>query len=398
MKEYAPNGLINCGVLGASKDSIVPKTINQKQTEILEGGSVKGYNELGNLFLNKCFQEEWYKNLKEKHFISGPEYFYPIETSPEVYLLYQGKIKIAELENNYAVHWYGGHPLSQEFNAKYTEAFARESMDSISVYCRKLGVISGNVPNKKKHEIIFCTSVNPNKESETRQQRAIKSWLAAGIAVFSVNPKTEIKLLKKTYEGVTFLGTDDVVDVSGKMYIKINTMLDFVKKIDCETVCIINSDIELEQNGDLFDQLKLKAKDGMVIARRYNYEKEHKNAKMEAGGIDIFAFPKKHIGIVPKEEYCLGQPVWDYWFPLMFSENNIQIYYVDQPLFYHQIHERKWSRQVWAKNLARIGKHYGWEEKDPGKISMIMFCKFMAKAVMIKANAYYPPYPLKGER
>ncbi len=386
MKEYPPTGLINCGVLGASKDSVVPETINQKQTEILKNSPVKGYNELGNLFLNKCFKEDWYKNLKENHFISGLEYFYPVSTSPEVEVLYQGKIKIEDLENNYAVHWYGGHTLSQDFNSKYTEAFAQTSMDSISVYCRKLGILAKTVPDKKKHEIIFCTSISPNKENEFRQLKAIGTWIGSGIPVYSVNTKQEIPLLKKTYGGVTFLGTDDAVTVSGKAYIKINTILDFVKKIDCETVCIINSDIEFAHNGDLFNQLKQNARNGLVIARRFNYTAEHTDAKMEQGGIDVFAFAKKHIDIIPKDEYCLGQPVWDYWFPLMFSENNIQVYYIDEPLFYHQIHKRRWSKQVWARNLNRIGKQFHWEEKDPGKISLIMFCRFMAKAINIRAT------------
>jgi 2-O-methyltransferase len=384
MKEYALNGLINCGVIGASKNSVVPKVINEKQMEILKNSSVKGYNELGNLFLNKCFKEDWYNNLNEKHFISSMDYFYPVSTSHEVYLLYEGKMKIDELENNYAVHWYGGHPLSQEFNSKYTEKFALTSTDSISVYCRKLSVLSKKNNEKKRDEIIFCTSISPSKESEARQVKAIESWINAGIPVYSVNAKTEIKPLIKIYPGVIFLATDDVVNVGVKSYIRINTILEFIKKIDCETVCIINSDIEFAESGDLFGKLKQKARDGLVIARRYNYDVEHGDAKMEQGGIDIFAFAKKYIDIIPKEEYCLGQPVWDYWFPLMFSENNIQIYYIDQPLFYHKKHQLGWSRQVWAKNLTRIGKQYGWEEKDPGKISLIMFCRFMAKVVIIK--------------
>ena len=133
---------INCGVLGASYSSMIPRMIRGIQYDKLKVSTqLKGYCELGNHLLHDSLQEPWAKTIDENLNITKSEVFYPISTSPEVVKIYSGELNIAELENNYAVHWYGGHPISQEFNRNYTEAFAKLSNDAISVYCRKIGII-----------------------------------------------------------------------------------------------------------------------------------------------------------------------------------------------------------------------------------------------------------------
>lgn len=134
-----------CGVLGASENSKIPEFVTKKQLEKLNKSTqLNGYCELGNQFLHLLSLTSEFKTISanESFLDSGIEYFYPIFDSGKVDQLYSGKVVISELINNYAVHWYGGHPKSQGFNSAYNEQFAQTSNDSISVYCRGNGIIT----------------------------------------------------------------------------------------------------------------------------------------------------------------------------------------------------------------------------------------------------------------
>lgn len=138
------DGSMYCGVLGASPFSGIPALVNRLQVaRLARSTSLPVYGELGNVFLHKLSKSDEWGNASEgeRHLITGFEYFYPVNNSGDVPLIYEGKIAVPATENNYALHWYGGHPRSQEFNAKYTAAFAKRSNDAVSVYCRSTGLI-----------------------------------------------------------------------------------------------------------------------------------------------------------------------------------------------------------------------------------------------------------------
>jgi hypothetical protein len=44
-------------------------------------------------------------------------------------------------DTDFALHWYGGHPDSQEFNRKFSKEFAKTSEDSISKILRQRKII-----------------------------------------------------------------------------------------------------------------------------------------------------------------------------------------------------------------------------------------------------------------
>ncbi len=67
------------------------------------------------------------------------EFFYPVIESGRVDEIYNGDLELED--NNYAIHWFGGHPLSQEFNNKYTREFAKVSNDTMSRFLRAEGII-----------------------------------------------------------------------------------------------------------------------------------------------------------------------------------------------------------------------------------------------------------------
>ena len=121
------------GVLGATRDSKIVDYIFKNLTKFID---VNNYNSAGPFMFRQVIGlRAW----KDKIFNTPSHYFYPIDDSFKVVDIYNGKFT-APIES-FATHWYGGHPESQGFNKKYTEEFARESSDSISVFLRDKGII-----------------------------------------------------------------------------------------------------------------------------------------------------------------------------------------------------------------------------------------------------------------
>lgn len=127
--EYYP-----VGVLGACKDSKLIRHIMDLLPKYHNSGD---YNSLGPNAISNILGPN--PHLLKNSFNAPSRYFYPISNSDEVYKAYQGRFKIPE--DSYAIHWFGGHELSQGFNKKYTEEFAQKSNDTISVFLRDRKII-----------------------------------------------------------------------------------------------------------------------------------------------------------------------------------------------------------------------------------------------------------------
>jgi hypothetical protein len=136
--------VVYTGLVGASERSVVPGYVTALyEAEFKRMRTYANYNDLGIWFLLNVWESNQFKKATEGEDLQylPYEYFYPVKTSAEVPLLYEGKMTIPASDRNHAVHWYGGHPLSQKFNDKYTEEFAKHSADSISEYCRRINLI-----------------------------------------------------------------------------------------------------------------------------------------------------------------------------------------------------------------------------------------------------------------
>ena len=124
---YAPVGCI-----GANKPHVVDFTY-----DIMHKFYDKDtYNSLGPFMFAYVLQMKPWKSITNL----GPDYFYPIPDSYLVPHIYVGNLKV-DSSLSYALHWFGGHPKSQEFNNKYTEEFSKTSKDSISVFLRDNNLI-----------------------------------------------------------------------------------------------------------------------------------------------------------------------------------------------------------------------------------------------------------------
>lgn len=234
-------------------------------------------------------------------------------------------------------------------------------------------------------KMCFYTSINPNPIHKERQLNSINTWLKLGVQVFSVNHEKEIKELQKEFNHVYFISTkESSEEVYGKPYIKVNTILNIAKESDSECICLINSDIEVVPNdNELFDELLDKSTDGLVMVSKYNYDENHIDSIVEGNGIDVFAFNKKYIDLIPKSFFSLGQPVWDYWLPLQFAKNNVPIFHINEKLAYHKNHGLLWNKKHWELGLESMNKENNYNEANHSKVSGIMRKTFMDKAIKI---------------
>ena len=123
------------GVIGADNSEMV-EWIDQLLPQFYEPNN---YNSLGPfMFRTMLKMRKW----KDVMFNAPSNYFYPIPDSYLVNNLYEGNLDLHEgmKELNgeiYSCHWFGGHPLSQRFNKKYTKELAKVSNDSLSKFLRK---------------------------------------------------------------------------------------------------------------------------------------------------------------------------------------------------------------------------------------------------------------------
>lgn len=124
--DYCPTG-----VLGMEKGSNIAQIALNEITQVY---SPNNYNSSGPFMLRKAMS----KMDLSRSYNTPFHYFYPIHTSNDVVKLYEGRF--ACNPESYCVHWFGGHPITQEFNKKYTKSFASTSNDWISKYIRESGI------------------------------------------------------------------------------------------------------------------------------------------------------------------------------------------------------------------------------------------------------------------
>jgi len=124
--DYLPTG-----VLGLRKESVIGKVA---MDNVASSYSPNSYNSSGPFFMRHLINKIDLSNA----FNAPSNYFYPILSSMYVNNIYDGKFKLPE--DSYSVHWYGGHPCSQEFNRKYDESFSKDSIDTISCFLKQKGI------------------------------------------------------------------------------------------------------------------------------------------------------------------------------------------------------------------------------------------------------------------
>ena len=132
---YAP-----VGVIGAKEGS---KTVRYIKDHILDYYDPDVYNSIGPFMFRDVFEKQ---SSKEVVFNAPSFYFYPVKESYLISEIYNGNLDLRKGSHSgnkeiYSCHWFGGHPLSQDFNATYCPGVAKHGHDSISKYLRSVSIV-----------------------------------------------------------------------------------------------------------------------------------------------------------------------------------------------------------------------------------------------------------------
>jgi hypothetical protein len=123
------------GVIGSHPNSEIIKWINDLLPQFYNKND---YNSLGPNMLKTVFNmRKW----KDRLYNTKYELFYPIKDSCLVENIYRedidGNLILNEIEKAYALHWFGGHHASQNFNKSFSEEKAKTELNLISNIIRR---------------------------------------------------------------------------------------------------------------------------------------------------------------------------------------------------------------------------------------------------------------------
>lgn len=202
--------------------------------------------------------------------------------------------------------------------------------------------------------IYALTSCAPGR-IET-QRKAIASWRRAGLepiafagsfeeagAVSQLFALDQVELFKP-HPGAWF---------NLRPFVPITTMLDRVleRAPTCPRVLIVNSDIELDCTAEDIERAAILSAGGCFLFKRWDHDGDPALAKQEAYGIDALLMDPHDRALLPESWLCLGQPCWDYWIPECFAKAGRPVLMTEEPLAFHQRHERQW-KDTYARCVA----------------------------------------------
>ncbi len=207
--------------------------------------------------------------------------------------------------------------------------------------------------------MIALTSIAPKHHHEGIQEKCVRSWLEHGLKVYSFNGIDESKELSESgrFPGVEFISTLRTFEHQfGKPYVSVNTLLDFAKEQEDESIMILNSDIFLHNAGQILEQA---SQHDFCFAHRLDVaevEPLSPGARPMPSGIDIFILKKWILHIFPQTNFAVGLTHWDYWLPWVAVKNGIKLFEIKAPFAYHKIHPQQWKPEIWQ----RMGHYCLW--------------------------------------
>jgi hypothetical protein len=222
--------------------------------------------------------------------------------------------------------------------------------------------------------MIAITSISPGHKNYDSQLKAVKSWIAAGYEVVSMNSEEEIELLKDFTE-VKFVKTErHNKAIFGKPYVIVSAIIDYLKEVKSQHSLIINSDIIIEDPTGITEKLKGMSEDGVVILNRMDFETDMGRSRMYELGFDGFFINEKFLGLFPQTLLCLGQCHWDFWLPYMASVKGAKIIKLKEPYIYHVMHNVQYSKENWVRTAEIFRAETGLiKYKNVGQVTALAY-------------------------
>ena len=201
---------------------------------------------------------------------------------------------------------------------------------------------------------IAITSLIP-KEDEA-QTGSLYTWKEKGLHICAVQSKGEIDKCSTLYPEV-----DEFIELEDSDRPKISDILKAAKRrFKNETLMLINADIGI----DIKSKIPIPI-DEVYAFPRYDYNKHGGKAKRHRWGLDVFILPPSALALIIDAPFQIGEPCWDYWIPFHFLHMNYPLALINNKIFFHKKHPKRWSKEsskIREKQLAdlyRMESFYG---------------------------------------
>ncbi len=203
-------------------------------------------------------------------------------------------------------------------------------------------------------KMLLATSLAPRDLDNQRQ--AVQSWIAAGFGVISINNADEIPQLAPHFSSVRFFAAKrNGLQRFGRPLILIDDILDTLRASGVPIVGIINSDIHLHPDTNLWQQVARQAKNALLYIRRTNADYlGDPDGKLSIKGIDLFLMSQSILRQMPPSQFCLGVSWWDCYFPVYCAMSSITLNKIDAPIAFHIKHTMNWDRRQWITSAEHF--------------------------------------------
>lgn len=191
------------------------------------------------------------------------------------------------------------------------------------------------------------TSIRPPADAEAIAylRDCLNSWRAAGFDAVAVNGPAEAEALRKLNLPVEF----SVMAADGKP--RIGAFLSAIRERSCRFAGIINSDCRIAGYPGLAENLQRQLEGRALLAWRLDVCDLKPSAVRY--GFDAYFFDAE---VMPEDDagFSIGDPWWDYWFPLACEMRGARIETLASPLLTHKVHPLNWKRRRWDGGAHRF--------------------------------------------
>lgn len=230
---------------------------------------------------------------------------------------------------------------------------------------------------KFTQKIKIFTSISPNIQrmfgkkniGVQYQMECIKSWVAAGFEVISLNHNDELAGLKQAGYPVRYIGLPASY--------KVPTISDVLKHVSASdgVAGIVNADCKLEAVPHFHEIIGREAHGSCIVLERTDLNIE--TGRPTGGsciGFDAFFFDTAHTRDLYLPPVCaFGQTWWDYWLPMELMSRGLTLKASKYPVLTHIDHPKAWSQASFMRNGALFIDHfYGPKGRVPASMHKIL--------------------------
>lgn len=186
---------------------------------------------------------------------------------------------------------------------------------------------------------------------EAYQRACINSWHEAGLHVVSINPNSELEILRMKEMDVEFISNGSINSRTS-----IGNILSLIRSSGDDIAGIINADCFLLNPGSAVSTAFDAAKNSVVLLERLSIDPESmRPTGLYCGGFDGFIFDARFLEDVKDADlWTIGSPQWDYWFPLVMHIAGAKLKKPDALLLMHLNHPTKWGREEYFDNALQL--------------------------------------------